>query len=188
MPTAATAPNLLQAVRTHFGLSFGLLATCLGVSESLLGLAATGRRDLSTAAYLRLQPLAAALPAPWSSAPPELPAPPLSAPALAGPLPHPPAPAGLRVRRAACLRLAQSLATRLAPLAGHQAQARRLLAVLPALATTQTVAEGARWLPQFEALAHERLGPGPSATLALGQARRAALLAEAAQLAAWLGE
>ena len=188
MLTAATAPNLLQAVRIHFGLSFGLLATFLGVSESLLGLAATGRRDLPTAAYLRLQPLAAALPAPWTNIPAEPPAPPLPAPALAGPLPHPLAPAGLRARRAACLHLARGLAARLVPLAGRQAQARRLLAVLPALATAQSLVEEARWLPQFEALAHERLGPGPSTELALGQARRAALLAEAAQLAVWLGE
>lgn len=190
MPTAPTS-NLLQAVRAHFGLAFGPLAGYLGVSESLLGLAATNRRELPTAALLRLQPLATALPPPWSQGRPEPDPAPDPIPALAGPLPHPPALAALRARRAAGHHLALGLARQLAPLLARQAQARHLLAVLPALAAAQppaTDARAARWLPVFEAQARERLGPAASAALALAQARRLALLAEAAQLTAWLGE
>lgn len=65
MASSAVMASLLQAVREHFGLPLAPLAACLGVSEPLLKQATTGRRDLPTAAYLRLQPLAVALPAPW---------------------------------------------------------------------------------------------------------------------------
>lgn len=189
--TTATNSNLLQAVRAHFGIAFGPMAGYLGVSESLLGLAATNRRELPTAALLRLQPLAVALPPPWSQGTPDPTPAPDPVPALAGPLPHSPAPAALRARLAACRHLALRLARQLVPLRTRQAQARHLLAVLPALADAQppaTDARAARWLPTFEAQARERLGPAASAALALARARRLALLAEAAQLAAWLGE
>lgn len=187
--------NLLQAVRSHFGLRLGQLAGLLDVSPSLLGMAATGRRELPTTAYLRLRPLAVALPPPWSTgAAHPAPAPALL-PALAGPLAYPPEAATLQARLHTCRHLARRLARRLArelaPQQQRQAQATRLLAVLPALAAAHppaTDARAARWLPRLEAQARERLGPGPSAALALAQARRQGLLAEAAQLAAWLGE
>ena len=191
MPTPPISDtNLLQAVRSHFGLSLAQLAGLLGVSPSLLGMAATGRRELPTAALLRLQPLAVALPPPWSRGPAH-PAPaPEPGPALAGPLAYPPNAAALRDRLHTCRHLAQRLARELAPQQLRQAQATQLLAVLPALAAAYppaTDARAARWLPLLEAQARERLGPGPSAALALAQARRQGLLAEAAQLAAWLG-
>lgn len=191
MPIAAiSTTNLLQAIRAHFGVGFGPLAGYLGVSESLLGLAATGRRELPTAALLRLQPLAVALPPPWSSGPAHLAPAPEPGPALAGPLAYPPTAAALHARLHTCRHLAQRLARELAPQQLRQAQATQLLAVLPALAAAHppaTDARAARWLPMLEAQARERLGPGPGAALALAQARRQGLLAEAAQLAAWLG-
>ena len=184
-------PNLLQAVRMHYGLRFGPLAAYLGVSASLLGMAALGHRELPTAALLRLQPLATALPPPRRQGTPDPDPAPDPLPVLAGPLPHLPAAAALRARRAACRHLALGLARQLVPLLARQAQARHLLAVLPALAAARppaTDALAARWLPVFETQAGERLGPAASAALALAQARRLALLAETAQLAAWLGE
>lgn len=186
----ALPPNLLQAVRLHYGLSLAALAGYLGVSASLLGMAAISRRELPTAALLRLQPLAIALPPPWSQGAPDPTPASDPVPALAGPLPHPPAPAALRARLATCRHLALRFSQQLGPLLARQAQARHLLAVLPALAAAQppaSDARAARWLPLFEAQARERLGPAASAVLALAQARRLALLAEAAQLAAWLG-
>ena len=188
MRASSPAPNLVQAVRAHFGLGRAPLAGWLGVSEALLKQAATNRRDLPTAAYLRLRPLAEALPPTWAQPVALLPAVPAPGP-LAGPLPHPTAPAALRARLATCRHLALGLARKLAPLATRQAQARHLLAVLPTLAAGPPAAdaEAQRWLSVFEAQARERLGPAASAALALAQARRQALLVEAAQLAAWLG-
>lgn len=196
MTDADTGTNIFQAVRTHFGVGFGPLAGWLGVSEATLAQAAIGRRDLPTAAYLRLQPLADALPPPWNLANPADPDPaPDAAPdwaaVLAGPLPHPPDPAALRPRLAACRHLLLGGARALAPLLRRQAQARRLRAVLPALAAAYppaTDALAARWLPLLAAQAAEQLGPAPSAAPALALARHRALQLEAAQLAAWLGE
>ena len=197
--SAASSPTLLQAVCRYYGLALAPLGACLGVPEALMKQAASGRRDLPTAAYLRLRPLADARPPPWNpapvTAPPDAPAPPAdpeaAPPPLAGPLPHPPDAAALRARRATCRHLALRLARELAPLAARQAQARHLLAVLPALAAAWLPAPtepAARWLPLFAAQARQRLGPAATAALALRQLRRAALLAEAAQLAAWLAE
>jgi hypothetical protein len=155
--------NLLQAVRAHYGLSFVLLAGYLRVSDSQLRMAATNERDLPTTAWLRLLPLAQALPAPWTPGETE-----------PAPLPDDPTP----------LYQAQRLARQLGPLQLRQQQARHLLAILPTLVPAD--ARAARYLVLFEAQAQERLGPGPSASLALTQARRYALLGEAAQLAAWL--
>ena len=95
-------PNLLQAVRMHYGLRFGPLAAYLGVSASLLGMAALGHRELPTAALLRLQPLATALPPPWSQGTPDPdPAPDprhLLAVLPAPPAARPPAPDALAAR------------------------------------------------------------------------------------------
>ena len=191
---ATTAPNLPQAVRAHFGLDFGPLAGWLGVSEATLWqAAAANRRELPTAALLRLAPLATALPPPWNPtnpAEPEAAEPPLPAallPALATPLDA----AALRERLAACRHLLLRGTRALAPLLRRQAQARRLQAVLPALAAAYppaTDVAAARWLPLFAALVAERLGPAAGATLALALARQQGLRLEAAQLAAWLGE
>jgi hypothetical protein len=177
--------NLLQAVRAHYGLSFVLLAGYLRVSDSQLRMAATNERDLPTTAWLRLLPLAQALPAPWTPGETEpAPLPDALTPVLAGPLPYPPDPAVLRQRQLSCQYQAQRLARQLGPLQLRQQQARHLLAILPTLVPAD--ARAARYLVLFEAQAQERLGPGPSASLALTQARRYALLGEAAQLAAWL--
>ena len=194
MPTPpAAAPNLLQAVRAHFGLAFGPLAGWLGLSEATLAQAATNRRELPTAALLRLLPLAAALPPPWNPTAPPEPAPPAPPPAAAllPALDTPPAPEALRARLATCRHLLLMGSRALAPLLRRQAQARRLHAVLPALAAAYppaTDAGAARWLPRFAALVAERRGPAAGAALALALARQQAQRLEAAQLAAWLGE
>ena len=191
MPTLQLASNLLQAVRAHYGLALAPLAACLGVSGSLLGLAATNRRELPTAAYLRLRPLAEALPPPWSSGPP--PAALLPDPALARwsapPLPAP-APEALRRRLAAQRHRLWAQQRALAPLRLRRTQAEALQAVLPALAAALPPAEAraARWLPLLHAQVAERLGPAASAALALAEAHRLALRTEVAQLALWLGE
>lgn len=192
-PTPDTSANFLQAVRAHYGLSFALLAGYLDTSASLLGQAATNRRELPTAALLRLRPLAEALPPPWGQGPREPAAPSEPALVLAPALLHPPDPDPLRQRLAECRHLAARLTRALASLARRQAQARHLLALLPTLtaaaeATLPPDARAARWLPLFAAQARERLAPGPSAELALLQARRRGLLLEAAQLADWLAE
>lgn len=183
VPNLQLAPNLLQAVRAHYELALAPLAGCLGVSVSLLGLAATNRRELPTAAYLRLRPLAEALPPPWGSGPPP-PAPlPDPAPALwpAPPLPTP-APEALRRRLAAQRHRLWAQQRNLAPLRLRRAQAEALQAVLPALAAALPPAEAraARWLPLLHTQVAERLGPAASAALAL--------CTEVAQLALWLGE
>ena len=67
--SAASPPTLLQAVCRHYGLALAPLGACLGVPEALMKQAATGRRELPTAAYLRLRPLADALPPPGNPAP-----------------------------------------------------------------------------------------------------------------------
>jgi len=193
MSAPDSSTNLLQAVRAHYGLAFGPLAGYLGVSESLLGLAATNRRELPTAALLRLLPLAEALPLPWGQGAAEPAAAPDTLPVLAPAPLHPPDPAALRQRLAECRHLTARLARALAPLVRRQAQARHLLALLPTLAaaaeaTLPPDAQAARWLSLFADQARERLAPGPSARLALLHARRRGLLLEAAQLAAWLGE
>lgn len=192
---AEHAPNLLQAVRAHYGVSFDALAAVLGVSASLLTMAATGRRELPATAYLRLQPLADGLPPPWNAAPPAepvaLPESPEPSPGpLPPPLPYAPDPAALRRRLRDGHHLLLRGARELAPLARRQAQGARLLAVLPAWAAAllPTDERAARWLPLLEAQARERLGPGPAAVLALGQARQAALRLEMSWLAAWLGK
>jgi len=100
-------------------------------------------------------------------------------------------PAPLRRRLAACQHRALTGARALAFLERRQAQAQRLRAVLPALAAAYppaTDARAARWLPQFAALADERLGPAAGAALALALARQRAVELEAAQLRIWLDE
>jgi hypothetical protein len=153
---------------------------------------ATSRRELPTTAYLRLLPLAEALPPPWNPAPngatPAAPELLTVSPTLAGPLAYPPDPTVLRQRLLTCRHLSQRTARALAPLQRRQDQGRHLLAVLPALAALPALDERAvRSLSLFEAQAREYTAPAASAALALLQARQLGLLAEAAQLAAWLG-
>lgn len=191
----SSAPNLWQAVRAHFGVGFGPMATWLGVSEALLAQAAIGRRDLPGVAYQRLRPLAEALPPPWNLAklPDPDPAATSPAPPAAGllpPLPQPADATALRARLATCQHGLLAGARALAPLVRRQAQARRLAAVLPALAAFAAgplaAAHAGQVLPALAAQAAERLGPAATAQLALAQARHHALALEAAQLHAWL--
>lgn len=188
MAAPADSPILLQAIRARYGVRFGPLAALLGVSASLLGQAATNRRELPTDALLRLVPLAQALPPPWSDGVPDPPPAPEPVPALAPPLPDLPDPAALQRRLLDCEHLLRRLDREIAPLLRRQTQARHLLAVLPAFAAAlpPTDARAARWLPLVEAEARAQLNPGASAALALRRARQLALRTEAAQLAAWM--
>jgi hypothetical protein len=183
--------NLLQAVRLHYGLSFGQLAGYIGATQQQLWHAAgTGQRELPTTVLLRLSPLANALPPPWGSGPADAmtdaAVPPFTPLALL----HPPDPAALRRRLRGCQHLLASLARKLAHTEQRQAQARHLLAVLPALAAAVPPhdARAMHGLQLFEAQAHERLSPAATAALALLLARQQGLQGEAAQLAAWLPE
>jgi len=185
---AARYSNPVQAVRAYYGLAHAPLAACLGVSEALLKLAATDRRELPATAYLRLQPLAAALPPPWSNGP-AAPAPPvLPTPAL---WPAPPAPApgpDLLDRRLLDLRhRLQALERAAASLHRRYAQGVALQGVLPAWEAVLPPADArvARWLPLLHGQVAERLGPAASAALALADARRLAVQVELAQLEAW---
>ena len=182
------AGSVVAAVRACFGIGQVPLAAYLGVSRSLLSMADGNRRELPTAALLRLEPLARALPAPWSDGPPD--PPPLPEPSLlpAPRLPDPPAPAALRERLAAAEDALRRATRALAAAERPAAQARRLLAVLPALAAALPAADARahRQLPYLEAEARDRLGPGPAAVRALLLARGVALRTEVAWLRAWL--
>lgn len=152
-----------------------------------MAMADTNRRELPTSALLRLVPLAVALPPPWSNAPPD-PAPTvMPAPALP-PLPDVPAAAALQHRLRICegelLRTSRALARAAHPVA----QARRLLAVLPAMAATlpPDATRAHRQLPFLEANARDYLRPEPTAARALLTIRVAALHHEIGWLRDWL--
>lgn len=190
--TVNTAGSLTAAVRAHYGISQTGLALYLSVSRSLLSLADINRRQLPTEALNRLIPLVEAMPPPWGQGRAEPPPAPLPAAAPAPPLADLPAPEVLRRRQTIC-ELELYSATRALTLIEHTtAQARRLLAILPALAATlppvdtSAGARAHRQLSLLEAEARDRLGPGPAATRALLLARQAALNQEIAWLRAWL--
>ncbi|MBC7449112.1 MAG: hypothetical protein H7330_13755 [Hymenobacteraceae bacterium] len=188
--SAATARSDMAAIGAHFGISQTTLAAYLGISQPLIALAGSKQRQLPTVALLRLLPLYQALPPPWGigaadTATPE----PLTAAVKA--LPHLPDPAdfGPLQRRLLACEAALLGATRALARAEHPAaQARRLLAVLPALAATLPPddARAQRQLPFMEANARDHLGPGPVAKRALLTIRVAALRHEIAWLRAWL--
>lgn len=188
----AAPTNLVQLVRAHYGLGLAQLAPLLGMSVSLLGQAATNRRELPTAAMLLLLPLAQALPPPWNNgpvdpapAPPPAipPAPPLPGAVDLGTLQHRLADAASELTRVGrALDRAQLAAT----------QARRLLAVLPAFEAALPPADspvGVRaraQLPLVEADAQHALRPRALAAIVLLLARQASLTQEVAWLREWI--
>ncbi len=186
--TSATAPSLLAAIRAHFGIGQASLAAYLGVSRALVSLVDINRRELPTAALLRLEPLGRALPPPWSDGAPDPPAPPDPPLPPAPALPNAPDPTALRARlTTAEHELARTRRT-LAAAERPAAQGRRLLAILPALAAALPPADARarRQLPYLEAEARDRLGGGATATRALLGARLGALRLEIAWLGEWL--
>ncbi len=189
-PSLATAGSLLTAVSYHFGIGQTTLAAYLGVGRSQLSMAATNRRELPTAALLRLEPLGRALPPPWSDGPAEPPARPDPPLPPAPPLLHAPDPAALRARLAVADAERRRLGRALAAAERPAAQARRLLAVLPALAAALPAADARaqRQLPYLEAEARAHLTGTPAAARALLTARAGALRLEMAWLREWLGQ
>ncbi len=188
-PSFARDPqSWLAAVGAYFGIRQATLAAYLGISQPMVSLADRNHRQLSAQALLRLLPLVQLVPVPHGNGPVEpladLPPPPAALP----PLLETPAPGLLRDRLTAC-ELALWRATRALERAERPAaQARRLLAVLPAMVATlpPNDARAHRQLPLLEAEAHYQLGLTLAAARALLTIRVAALRHEIAWLTEWL--
>lgn len=176
--------TLLAAVRHHFGLPQRELAAFLGISTAQVSHLEAGRRSLTTPVLLRLNPLAALLPAAPA-------APPAEAAGLA-----PPAAAPLLARLDQCQHEAREVRRAMRGPAKQAAQARRWQQVLPGLlaATPAPAAAGAppeaarahRWLLARQADATAALDGEAAARYHLLRLRAEALEAEAAGLAALL--
>ncbi|TGE21723.1 hypothetical protein E5K00_15740 [Hymenobacter aquaticus] len=170
-----------RIVRDYFGLSQTALAGYLDVSRELLSAAETGRRELPTASLLRLAVLAqavgtTAVPAAGAATPP-------AAPELL-PVTLLPGLRPLLARHEACLLEADRLRHAAALLLRKAEQARRLHAVLPALAAALDPLPAderpRRWLTQLTADVAHLLSPAADAPRARLAAREAGLRAEAA--------
>lgn len=121
---AVPSNALVAVVRRYFGISQADMAGFLGISQGQLANIEAGRRGLSADARLRLDPLAALLPA---SLPPTEP--------LAEPLPLPVAPTAppLEARHRYCVWKARNLRYELQGLLPRVEVARRWQTALPAL-------------------------------------------------------
>ncbi|GAA3926820.1 helix-turn-helix transcriptional regulator [Hymenobacter algoricola] len=181
--------TLVAQVRKHFGLEQQELAAYLGISRPYVADLEAGRRALTSRVLLRLNPLAALLPADAPARP--------AAPAPEVPPPGLPDADLLLARLDTCRHQAAQLRRELKKLAAAQAGARRWLAVLPGLlaapdlpAALTTPAEAARarqWLLTRQARAHIDLhDAADAARYHLLRLRAAALEAEAAGLRALL--
>ncbi|MCC3160837.1 hypothetical protein LJ737_26605 [Hymenobacter sp. 15J16-1T3B] len=168
-----------RSIRDYFGLSQAELAGYLDVSRELLAAAEVGRRELPTAALLRLAVLAQAVAAPAPS--PAAPAAPPAAELL--PVTLFPVLRPLLARREACLLDADRLRHATAPLLRKAEQARRLQAVLPALEAALAPAPAderpRRWLARLTDAVGAALGPAADVRRARLAAREAGLRAEA---------
>lgn len=121
---AVPSNALVAVVRRYFGISQADMAGLLGISQGQLANIEAGRRGLSAAAQLRLDPLAALLPEsePATEALPE-----------SGPLPIAPTAAPLKARRDYCVWKARHLRWELRSLLPRVEVARRWQTALPAL-------------------------------------------------------
>ncbi|PJJ60097.1 helix-turn-helix domain-containing protein [Hymenobacter chitinivorans] len=181
-----SSTTLVAQVRKHFGLDQQELADYLGISRPYVADIEAGRRVLTGRVLLRLNPLAALLPAdaPARPAPPTPEVPPPGTPA-----------AGLLTERLrACQHQAGKLRQELEKLAATHAQARRWQQVLPGLlaapglpAVLTTPAETTRtrqWLLERQQQAHATLHDADdTARYHLLRLRAEALEMEAAGLA-----
>lgn len=173
--------DLLGRVRHHFGLGQAELARLLGIQQAQVARAETSHQPLPTDAFYRLRMLGRVLPPPDA---PEPPPPPLD-------------PAPLQARHFICLDQARRLRYRLThELPARARPAQNRLAAAAAIPAALAAAAADAPLPPRKledrlielALLHnaalneleDRSGPVPVALL---QARRAGLLAEAAALA-----
>ena len=173
----ADSPELLPAIRAHFGWSQQTLAEALGVTRSRLAHAEASTRLLPLGALPRLALLVNCLPVAADFQTPQTPT----------------EPAALRQRQRQCLHLAEGIERQMAALETRAAQATARLAALPLLLAAPPVAAlapvaGPAWY-RVQALEAETIltEAGPTAH-ALLRARQAGLLAEAAALAALLNE
>ncbi len=196
-------------LRAYYGLSQDELADYLGISTGVLAMAETAEhlgRSLPTPALMRFTELVLWRPAAAEAAAPPLPpteaetvAALVPGPGWPAPLPapaQPPAPAALARRRRQCLLYAIGLGTRLAPLELRAAQAARLLELLAALPLPglpggpPTVHPRPDYLAAVLAYltgrAPQALDPTATTARHLLGLRRAALLHEAAAIAALL--
>lgn len=125
--------TLVAQVRRYFGLEQQELAAYLGISRMQLANLEAGRRTLTSKLLLRLNPLAALLPAD-APARPAVPEPDL-------PPPGTPEPGPVEARLDYCHHQAGKLRRELRQLAATQAQARRWQAVLPGLLAAPALPE-----------------------------------------------
>ena len=179
--------TLVAAVRHFFGISQADMAGFLGISQGQLANIEAGRRGLSAAALLRLNPLAALLP----EAP--LPTEPLTEPL---PLPVAPTAAPLEARRDYCVWKARNLRYELRSLLPRVEVARRWQTALPALLAALPPAAPEPALPgDWSHLTYPRelaqlwataFGPDDAARYHLLRLQAEALETEAAALAALL--
>lgn len=179
---AIPSTTLVAAARKYFGLQQQELAAYLGVSAELVKHIESGRRTLTGPVLLRLNPLAALLPA-EAPARPAAPAPEIAPPGN-------PAAGPLEARLDACQHQAGKLRRELQRLAAAHAQARRWQAVLPyLLATTEAGTPAHQWLLARQQHTHATLhDPHEAARYHLLRLRVQALETEAAGLAALLAE
>ncbi|RYU78213.1 helix-turn-helix domain-containing protein [Hymenobacter persicinus] len=183
--------TLLAQVRKYFGLEQQELAAYLGITGAHVGHLEAGRRAITSRVLLRLHPLAARLP-PDAPARPAPPAPEVPPPGL-------PAADLLEARLDTCCHQAAKLRRELRKLAMIQAGARRWLEVLPGLLAAPALPEvlttpgeatrTRQWLLSRQEQAHATLhDPADAARYHLLRLRAEALEAEAAGLAALLGD
>lgn len=159
-------------LRAWFGLSVTKLGHCFGLSRAMMWQVETGHRSLPLAATVpHLALLRAREEAPE-------------------PTPEPLDAAALQRQLRECQHRAGQLQYKLGLLQEQAAPARRRLAALPLIRATYAAmqAELPSWLPYFELDAQAELQRSGRTAQALLQARRAALLAEAAELERLLAE
>ncbi|MBT9395125.1 helix-turn-helix domain-containing protein [Hymenobacter sp. NST-14] len=180
---------MVAAVRKYLALEQQELAAYLGVSRELLANIEAGRRSLTGPLLLRLNPLAALLPAGERARP--------AAPVPEQAPPGAPAPGPLEARLDYCRHQAQKLRRELTKRAATQAAARRWEAVLPALLAAPApaaglvppaeVARARQWLLARQQQAHATLHDADEAArYHLLRLRAEALEGEAAGLRALL--
>jgi transcriptional regulator with XRE-family HTH domain len=178
-PSSPAGLSLPARIRQHFGIEQRALALYLGVSPALIKHIEAGRRRLTNALLLALEPLARYLPAAPEAAPDTV----AAALALATP-----DVAALALRRRACqqqaLRVEKELAalTQRARAAQHWSEA--LPALLPTPQATSADPDRAAWLTGWLGRQARPLPPEAATRWRLLRARQAALAAEIAALEA----
>ena len=160
-------------LRAWFGLSITELGRCFGLSRAMMWQVETGHRALPLAATVPHLALSRAR----QETPPD-------------PAPEPLDAAALRRQLQECQHRAGQLQYKLGLLREQAGPARRRLAAIPLITATYAAVQTAppSWLAAFELEGRAGLQRSGRTAQALLQARRAALLAEAAELERLLAE